>query len=46
MTVAAALVPVGDLRDPFWDLAARSMLACMIAYVMERLPGGSAPWTA
>lgn len=38
MTVAAALVPVGDLRDPFWDLAARSMLACMIAYVMERLP--------
>lgn len=38
MTVAAALVPVGDLRDPFWDLSARSMLACMIAYVMERLP--------
>lgn len=38
MTVAAALVPTGDLRDPFWDLAARSMLACMIAYVMERLP--------
>lgn len=38
MTVAAALVPVGDRRDPFWDLAARSMLASMIAYVMERLP--------
>lgn len=38
MTVAAALVPVGNLRDPFWDLAARSMLASMIAYVMERLP--------
>lgn len=38
MTVAAALVPVGDRRDPFWDLAARSMLACIIAYVMERLP--------
>lgn len=38
MTVAAALVPVGDRRDPFWDLAARSMLASIIAYVMERLP--------
>lgn len=38
MTVAAALVPVGDLRDPFWDLSARSILACIIGYVMERLP--------
>ena len=39
LTMAAALVPVGGLRDPFWDLAARSMLACIIAYVVERLPG-------
>lgn len=38
MTVAAALVPLGNLHDPYWELAARSMLACMIAYVMECLP--------
>lgn len=38
MTVAAALVPVEISHDPFWDRAARSMLACMIAYTKERLP--------
>jgi len=38
MTVAAALVPNENSRDPFWELSARSMLACIIAYVMERLP--------
>lgn len=38
MTVAAALVPVGDLHDSYWELSARSVLACMIAYVMEYLP--------
>lgn len=38
MTVAAALVPVETDREPFWELSARSILACMIAYVMERLP--------
>ena len=38
MTVAAALVPVEISHDPFWDRAARSMLACIIAYVKERLP--------
>lgn len=38
MTVAAALVPVGGLHDPYWELSARSVLACMLAYVMECLP--------
>lgn len=38
MTVAAALVPVGGLHDPYWELSARFMLACMLAYVMECLP--------
>ena len=38
MTVAAALVPVGGLHDPYWELSARSMLACIIAYTMECLP--------
>lgn len=38
MTVAAVLVPVEISQDKFWDLAARSILAGIIAYVMERLP--------
>ena len=38
MTVAAALVPIEAEHDRFWDLAARSMLAGIIAYVKERLP--------
>lgn len=38
MTVAAALVPVEISQDKFWDLAARSILAGIIAYVKERLP--------
>ena len=38
MTVAAALVPVGGLHDPYWELSARFMLACLIAYTMECLP--------
>lgn len=38
MTIAAALVPLENQREPYWELAARSMLACMIAYVMECLP--------
>lgn len=38
MTAAAALVPLENQRDPYWELAARSMLTGIIAYVMERLP--------
>lgn len=38
MRVAAALCPVEDSRQPYWDLAARGLLASMVAYAMEALP--------
>lgn len=38
MTAAAALAPVQSQRDPFWDYAARGLLASIIAYVMDCLP--------
>lgn len=38
MTVAAALVPVQTVKDPFWDLSARNYMATLIAYVKEALP--------
>ena len=38
MTVAACLVPVMSQRDPFWERSARMYIACMIGYVLERLP--------
>lgn len=37
MTVAAALVPV-ESREPYWDLAARTLLQALIGYVLECLP--------
>lgn len=37
-TIAAALVPVENERDPFWDLAARQLFECLAAYVLECLP--------
>lgn len=38
MTVSACLVPCEDLREPFWEHAARMFLDCLIAYVLECLP--------
>lgn len=38
MTIAAMLVPLGDEHDPFWELAARQLLECLMAYVLECLP--------
>ena len=38
ITVAAALVPVKDLRDSFWELAARNLLETLIGYTLECLP--------
>lgn len=38
MTVSAALAPIQSQRDPFWDYAARGLLASIIAYVMDCLP--------
>ena len=38
LTVAAALVPIEDPQQPFWELAARMLLECMVGYVLECLP--------
>lgn len=37
-TVAAALVPQEDKKDPFWCYAARMYLESIIAYILECLP--------
>ena len=37
-TIAAALVPMESLHDPFWSLAARQLFECLASYVMECLP--------
>lgn len=38
MTIAAALVPVTDKREPFWENAAKLYLTSTISYVLECLP--------
>lgn len=38
MTVASCIVPVETIREPFWELAGRQYLECLIAYVLECLP--------
>lgn len=38
MTVSACIVPVETIREPFWELAGRQYLECLIAYVLECLP--------
>ena len=38
MRIAAALCPIEDFSQPFWDLAARGLLASMLGYVMQCLP--------
>lgn len=38
MTVASCIVPVETIREPFWELASRQYLECLIAYVLECLP--------
>ena len=37
-SLCAALVPLGDQRDRFWDESARTLLACLVGYVLEALP--------
>lgn len=40
MTIAATVVPVKpDEHEPFWNTAAQGVLAAMIAFVLEALPG-------
>ena len=38
MTVASCIVPVETIREPFWEMAARQYLECLITYVLETLP--------
>lgn len=39
MTVASVIIPKPQSkRDPFWELAAKMYLTCIIAYIMECLP--------
>lgn len=37
-TLCAALVPSGSPRDRFWEDSARTLLACLVGYVLEVLP--------
>lgn len=38
MSLAYALVPLESYKEPFWDYAARNLLASYIGFVMEELP--------
>ena len=38
LTVSAALVPIDDPRQPFWELIARNMMEALVAYTLECLP--------
>lgn len=37
-TIADAVVPVMDRNEPFWENSAKSLIVCLIAYVIEALP--------
>ena len=37
-TLCAALVPLGDQRDRFWEESARTLLSALVGYVLEMLP--------
>ena len=38
LSIAAALCPIEDTRDPFWEYAARGVIASMLYYVLSYLP--------
>lgn len=38
MTLCSCIIDVNYGKDPYWDLAARQYLACLICYVLEALP--------
>ena len=38
MTIAAAIVTNLDKEEPFWETSARTVMACLIAYVKEVFP--------
>ena len=37
-TLCAALIPLEHKHDPFWEQSARTLLACLVGYVLEVLP--------
>ena len=37
-TLAAAVIPVTDTKEPFWDESARMLLSALVGYVLEVLP--------
>ena len=37
-TLCAALIPLGDQRDRFWEESARMLLGALVGYVLEVLP--------
>lgn len=38
LTISAALVPIDDPRQPFWELITRNMMEALVAYTLECLP--------
>lgn len=38
LSIAHAICPIENAKDPFWDHAAANLLSCLIAYVVEELP--------
>ena len=38
MTIASAIVTDTDKDEPFWDMSARTVVACLVSYVMECFP--------
>lgn len=35
LSIAAALCPVKNTKDPFWEMTSQSLIACLISYVLE-----------
>ncbi len=38
LTISETLVPITITKDPFWDLAAKMYLTCLVSYTLECLP--------
>ena len=38
LTLCSCIIDASYSKDPYWDLAARQYLACLICYVLEALP--------
>lgn len=46
LTLAACIVPVETVRDPYWENMARIYLESAVAYVLEALPEGEQDFTS